>query len=163
MAGKLKYVILLLLGAAVGFYLYNKYRVAPQVKFADLNLTDLNGNKVQFTSFQGKKLVVSFGASWCINCIEELNTLKKIKDSQLADVEIVVISDETTERIQAFKSRKEYPFTFLKMDKEFSAIGIHSIPTTYIFNTRLELKKEQVGYIAWEDPSTLQHLKKLME
>jgi peroxiredoxin len=163
MNNKFKYLLFLLLAAILALFLYKKFRVAPSVKFEELHLQNLDGEKIEFGSFTGKKLIVSFGASWCINCIDELNTLKKIKDKELSDVEIIVISDESLDRIAAFRAKKEYPVTFLKMDSEFAAIGIHSIPTTYIFNTKLELKKEEVGYIAWEDTSTLEHLKKLME
>jgi thiol-disulfide isomerase/thioredoxin len=106
---------------------------------------------------------VSFGASWCGNCIEELNTLKKIKEQQLADVEVICISDEDIETIIAWKEKRQYPFTFLKLNTHFNAINIFSIPTTYIVNTKLRVVKETVGYIDWEDESTCNHLKKLME
>lgn len=145
------------------FYFYNLYRVAPKVNFPVLKLQDLNGEAVSFESFKGKKLVVSFGASWCPNCIEELTVLKKINDTQLQGITVVVISDEPLEKIRAFKERRAYPFVFLKMDKAFDAIGIHSIPTTYIVNTKLEVVKEQVGYIDWEDASTFNHLTQIMQ
>ncbi len=156
-------LIALCVAAFAVFYFYNRYRVAPKVNFPVLQLQDLNGQTVSFDSFKGKKLVVSFGASWCPNCIEELTILKKINDTQLQGITVVVISDEPLEKISAFKERREYPFIFLKMDKTFDAIGIHSIPTTYIVNTKLEVVKEQVGYINWEDASTLNHLKTIME
>jgi thiol-disulfide isomerase/thioredoxin len=154
---------LFLVGGLIAFYFYKKYKVAPAVNFSQLELTDLNNEKIAIENFKGKKLIISFGASWCPNCIDELNTLKKIKDKSLSDVEIVVISDEDVETISSWKTRKEYPFTFLKMNKPFNSVNIFSIPTTYILNTQLEVKKEKVGYIDWEDPSHVEHLKKLME
>jgi len=163
MNNKLKYAILILLAGLLGLFLYNKYRVAPTIDFKKLPLTDLSGTPVTFESFKGKKLIVSFGASWCPNCIDELNTLKEIKENSLSDVEVIVISDEDLERVKSFKERKEYPFTFLKMQQPFNSIGVNAIPTTYIVNINLEVKEEKVGYINWEDPSTLEHLKKLME
>jgi peroxiredoxin len=163
MSKKIIVLIVLVIGAFVAFYFYSTYRIAPKVKFDTLSLVDLQGNPVKVADFKGKKMVLSFGASWCPNCIDELNTLKKIYVTQLQGIEIVVISDEDMETIQGFKARKEYPFTFLKMEKAFNEIGINSIPTTYIFNTKLEVMKEEVGYFDWEDESTLNHLKKLME
>jgi hypothetical protein len=33
----------------------------------------------------------------------------------------------------------------------------------YIINKKFEVKQENIGYLNWKDPSTCQHLKKLME
>lgn len=156
------FVILVIIGLT-GFYFYKKYNVPPSINFNTLDLYTLEAKKINFNNFKGKKIVVSFGASWCGNCIEELNTLKKIKQQQLADVEIICISDEDIETIIAWKEKRQYPFTFLKLNTHFNAINIFSIPTTYIVNTKLQVVKETVGYIDWEDESTRIHLKKLME
>ena len=160
---KLIFPAVLIIVLCVAFYLYGKYHVAPGIDFNKLELADLNGQPVSMQSFKGKKITLSFGASWCVNCIEELDDLKAIKEQELGDVEVIVISDESLEKIISFKERKGYPFTFLKMNKTFSSIGIHSIPTSYIINTNMQVMKETVGYINWRDHSTSQHLKKLME
>lgn len=145
------------------FFLYQKYQVAPSIDLKALNLSDLEGNKVNMESFKGDKILLSFGASWCGNCWHELNDLADIANTNLADVKVIVVSDETPEKIQHFKEKGAFPFIFLKMNVPFNTIGISSIPTSYIVNTKLEVKKETVGYIDWKDPSTCQHLKKLME
>ncbi len=163
MNNKLFYLLLLVIAVLTGFYLYNKYKVAPTINLNSLNVMDLNQELVKIESYKGKKIILSFGASWCGNCIQELNTLKAIKQNLLNDVEVIVISDEPIEKVMQFKTKREYPFTFLKMQNSFGSIGINSIPTTYIINTNLEIKKETVGYINWEDPSTLQYLKTLMQ
>lgn len=153
----------LAVAALLIFFLYQKYQVAPSIDLKTLNLSDLDGNKVTIESFKGKKILLSFGASWCGNCWNELNELAEINETELSDVKVIVVSDETPEKIQRFKEKGNFPFTFLRMNVPFNAIGISSIPTSYIVNTKLEVKKETVGYIDWKDPSTCQHLKKLME
>ena len=155
--------LFLVIAALVGFYFYNKYKVAPSIDFSKLSLVDLNQQPVNFNSFKGKKLVVCFSASWCPNCLDELKELNDIKSTKLNEVEVVVISDESLEKIIAFKEKKGYPFTFLKLNQNFNDIGIFSIPTSYIVNTKLEVKKETVGYLDWKDASTAEHLVKLMD
>lgn len=154
-------IFLLLLGLVAVLYFYNKYRVAPEIKLTELPLSDENGNLIKFEAFKGKKLVVAFYASWCGNCLQELKEINKIKERELADIEIICITDEPIEKLTQFKNEKGYPFTFLKLNKFFPDIGIHSIPITYIVNQNLEIVKEQVGYIDWDDPSTLNHIKGL--
>ena len=163
MQGKLKYILISALLMMIALFFYNKYRKAPGIEFSKLGLTDINGNAVVWNEYKGKKIIVSFGASWCVNCIEELELLKSMKSNSLSDVEIIIISDETLEKVKFFKERNDYPFIFLKMNNPFNSIGINAIPTTYIINTKLEVKDETVGFIDWADASTVTHLKKLME
>lgn len=154
-------LLLLLIAAIVGLFFYNKYRVAPDIKLNQLDLVTETGEHFDFNSLKGKKLVVSFYASWCGNCLTELEEINKIKASELNDVEIICITDESLEKLNSFKTKKGYPFLFLKLNKPFPEIGINSIPVTYIVNPQLEIVKEQVGYIHWDDPSTLNHIKGL--
>lgn len=154
-------ILFLLLGVIIALFFYNKYRVAPNIKLTELPLSDEHGNAYRFENLKGKKLVVSFYASWCGNCLQELKEINKIKDSELSDVEIICITDESLEKLNQFKNENAYPFTFLKLNKIFPDIGINSIPVTYLVNQNLEIVKEQVGYFDWQDPSTLNHLKSL--
>ncbi len=157
------FIIVLAIAALIGFYFYKKYNIPPSINFSTLQLYNLQSEKIDFNDFKGKKILVSFGASWCGNCIDELNTLKKIKEKSLNDIEIICISDESVETITAWKERKQYPFTFLKLNTAFNDIKIFSIPTSYVVNTKLEVVKEVVGFIDWEDESTQSYYKKLME
>lgn len=162
MSKKFSVILIVILIGLGALYLYNKYRVPPSIDLTKLSLVDMNGQPVNFAQFKGKKTMVCFSASWCPNCIREMNTLKKIKDSELADVEIVIIDDEPIEEVIQFKEGRAYPFTFLKLDRPFPSIGINSIPVTYFYDSNLQLKKDEVGEIEWSDPSTREHYKQVM-
>jgi peroxiredoxin len=160
---KLINILFFVIAGLVGFYFYSKYKVAPSIDFSKLSLVDLEEKPVKFETFKGKKLIVCFSASWCPNCLDELRDLNDVKNVELKDVEVIVISDEPLEKIMSFRSKTNYPFTFLKLNQGFNDVGIFSIPTSYIVNTKLEVKKETVGYLDWKDPSTAEHLVKLMD
>ena len=162
MPKKLISLFVLVLAACIGFYFYNKYRVAPSVDISKLPLVTLEGEAFNFSSLKGKKVILSFSASWCGNCIREMNALKKIKDSELSDVEIVIIDDEPMETVMKFKNNRQYPFTFVKLNAEFPGIGINSIPVTYFYNSRQEITGNEVGEIEWSDPSTREHFKQIL-
>lgn len=163
MSTKWLYPAALIIAVLIAFYFYQKFKVAPSIDVKTIPLTDLEGNNFQLVNFKGKKVILCFGASWCVNCIEELGILSKIKEKDLSDIEVVVVSDESLEKIERFKNKKNYPFTFLKLNTSFGSLGINSIPTTYLLNTNLKVVKETVGYMNWEDASTLEHYKKLMD
>ena len=147
----------------IGMYVYNKYNVAPKIDISKLEISDEASQKFDIKSLKGKKVIISFYASWCPNCIDELKVLNEIKNEKLADITILAITDESLEKLTAFKDKKQYPFTFLKLTKSFSDIGIFSIPTVYLLNTKNEIVYDKVGYVNWDDESTLNHLKTLME
>jgi peroxiredoxin len=164
MSKKTTYIILIvsILGV-IGLYYYNKYNVAPTIDIAKLDVVDQDTNKFDMASLKGKKVIVSFYASWCPNCIEELKILNSIKNQKLADIEVLAITDESIEKLVAFKNKTQYPFTFLTITGQFPEIGINSIPVTYLLNTKGEIVYNNVGYVEWNDESTLEHLKGLME
>lgn len=159
---KWTYAAIAVIITLVAFFFYNKYMAAPSVDFNKIRLAGLDGQRVDFTSFNGKKKVICFSASWCPNCLDELREINAVKQSKLADVEVIVISDESVEKIMAFKDKTHYPFTFLKLEQTFDQVGINAIPTSYLLNASQEIKKEKVGYIDWADPSTAEHLKNLL-
>ncbi len=162
MPKKLSLLIVLALLALGVFYFYNKYKVAPSIDVSKLPLFTTSGQKFDFASLKGKKVVLSFSASWCGNCIREMNALKKIKDTEMQGIEIVIIDDEPMETVVSFKEYSEYPFTFLKLDQTFPSIGINSIPVTYFYNAKQELTGNELGEINWLDPSTREHFKQIL-
>lgn len=164
MSKKTTYQILIIaIVALVGLYFYNKYNVAPSIQVDKLEILNEDSTKFDIHSLKGKKVIISFYASWCPNCIEELKVLNAIKNEKLSDIEILAITDESMDKLISFKNKKQYPFTFLKLNASFPEIGIASIPTTYLLNTKGEIVYNKVGYIEWDDESNLNHLKSLME
>lgn len=161
MSNKWIIAAVLIIAAFVGFFIYQKYRVAPTLNLNALDLVDLEGKSVNLDVYKGKKVALCFGASWCGNCREELNEIKDLSNEDIDGIEIIVVSDEPIEKVRAFKEK--YPFTFFKMNRSFNEIGINSIPTSYIINRNFEIKKETVGYLNWKDASTREHLRKLMD
>ncbi|MBS1651912.1 MAG: TlpA family protein disulfide reductase [Bacteroidetes bacterium] len=158
---KILLLIALCIIALVGTYFYQKFNTAPTIQLSTLPLKTLDGKNFDINSLKGKKIVFSFGASWCPNCVKELNNLTKNK-SNLTDIEIICISDEAIETIIEWKQKKAYPFLFLKLDATFSTYSINAIPTNYIVNKQLEVKASKVGEIDWNDLTVSGQYLKLM-
>ncbi len=155
------YALLALLGGLIILFYFNKYKVAPSIDLTKLEIVTETEQPFNMTQLKGKKLIVSFYASWCGNCLEELKDINKVKQSDLSDIEVVCITDEPIEKIAQFKERTGYTFLFLKLKKNFQDINIYSIPVTYIVNEKLEVVEEHLGYVDWTDASTLNHIKSL--
>lgn len=160
---KASILLFILIAGILGLYFYNKYRVAPSVELQSLPIITESGESFNWEAIKGRKVIVSFYASWCGDCLKELKILSSVKSAELNDVDVLAITDESIEKMIDFKTRKQYPYTFLKLKKSFNEIGIYSIPTTYIVNTKGEITLKTVGYIDWKDASTIHRIKALLE
>ncbi|MBK8657964.1 MAG: TlpA family protein disulfide reductase [Bacteroidetes bacterium] len=143
-----------------GLFLYNKYRVAPPVQFAALSLTDLQGQPVALNQYAQKRLFVNFFATWCGPCVAELPSLQQAQKMLKGQTGFVIISDEPLERLRSFQQRNGYSLTFLHSNTPLSSIDIHTIPTSYLLNSRQEILMKHVGEEEW---SSEEWLKKLTE
>jgi peroxiredoxin len=160
---KLKTIALILLALIAILYFYAKYKVAPSINTKELSLVDENNQPFEIDNLKGKKVAICFYASWCPDCLKELKQINSIYSEKMNEITILAITDETMDKLISFKTKKQYPFTFLKLSKSFNDLKIHSIPTTYLLNTQGDIVYEKVGYINWTDESTLNHLKSLMK
>ncbi len=126
------------------------------------SLVDLNQNKVNLTSFEGKKIVINYWATWCGPCIKEMPELKRAEEIlQNYNYTFLLISDETISKISAFKNEKKFDFNFLKSVNSNEINGIYSLPTTYIFDENGKKVETFVGVVAWDSQRIINKLKKL--
>lgn len=154
------FVVLLL----VVLYQWQKYRLAPKSEIFGLTYTDTSGKPVKLVSYKGKKILFSYYANWCGDCLGEMKTLNEsVEAGNLKDLTIICVSDEPMEKIKRFAKRKNYPFLFWKLDKPFNEINVYSIPVNYLINPAGEITYSKVGAVNWRDPSMLafaqEHLK----
>ncbi len=155
-------IIGLLIAASVGYYFFDKYNSAPKINISKLEVVNKDTVLFNMASLKGKKVIISFYASWCPGCLEELKALNAIYQQKLSDVVVLAITDESIDKLIDFQQKKRYPFTFLTLTSNFSDIGIYSIPTMYLLNTKGEIVYDNVGFVDWEDESTFNHLNALL-
>jgi len=126
------------------------------------SLVDLNQNKVNLTTFEGKKIVINYWATWCGPCIKEMPELKRAEEIlQNYNYTFLLISDETISKISAFKNEKKFDFNFLKSVNSNEINGIYSLPTTYIFDENGKKVETFVGVVAWDSQQIINKLKNL--
>lgn len=155
--------IQLILGAftfLAAIYFYQKYRIAPNVQFENLQLEDINGKSYTLDSFGDKHLFVNIYASWCGPCIKEMPSVSNAAKSLKDDYVFLVVSDEDWKLTKRFL--KHDGFHLLKMNKSREEIGVHTIPTSYVINPDGEVIYNNVGEKEWDDKENIDLLKSLI-
>lgn len=160
---KIALFLLLVVGGLIGLYMYKKYRVAPTIPLLSQEVFDEQNTKIDLASFKGKPLIISYYASWCGDCIKELKELNEVKEANLKGITIICITDETQDKLISFKTKRNFPFKFYRINKSFDEMGIHSIPVTYLVNAKGEMVYNKVGAVQWKDHSFMQYAKKMLE
>ena len=116
--------------------LYFNFMVQPDLSLSQVETQDLNGNKVKLEDYIGKPLVVNYWATWCAPCRAEFPEFEKIKQQLNKEVNFIMISDETIEKITQFSKSNPYTFNYLKSSGNLSSYGINTRPTTYFYNSK---------------------------
>lgn len=119
----------------------------------NFTLKDIEGNKVSLGDYRGKTVLLSFWATWCAPCKEELPTLQKIFEER-KDVVVLAVDDENRATVRNFLKEKNYSFTALLDGKRtlFKQFAVHFIPTIFVINGQGIIMHKFVG---WEGPEKL--------
>lgn len=114
-------------------------------------LTALDGRAVSPADFRGKKLVVTFWASWCGPCRMELPALAKFYQQTHKgnpDYEIVSISvDDDRASAESAATQLKVPFPVLldPTSRTLQAYGVDAIPALFVIDKDGKVLHGQVG------------------
>ncbi len=129
--------------------------VEPESSFVDLD-----GKPVHLSDFKGKRVLLNYWATWCRPCIEEMPSLLNAQEVLGAENYVFLLaSDQSLEKIKAFKEKKQYDFTFLKFTGSLADMQINALPATFIYNESGKFMKRIDGATEWDSPLLLDKLK----
>lgn len=113
----------------------------------NFQLTDPEGNIVDFPSFKGKTVFINFWATWCPPCVAEMPDIESLYQKTGTEITFVMISlDDNPTKAIDFVQRKGYelPIYFLKNGLPL-VYETHSIPTSYVISPEGHVVMSQHG------------------
>ena len=140
-----------------------------QGKLPLVKLKTLEGQEIstsQLTDSAGY-VVISFWATWCKPCMQELDAIteqydswKKSTNSTL--VAVAIDDSRTLNGVKSIASGRGWPFTiYLDANQEFKrALNINAVPYTIIINKKGEIIKRHPGYTPGSENDLKKFLKK---
>jgi peroxiredoxin len=128
-----------------------------------LALRDLEGGRLDMAAFKGKPVFITFWATWCRFCVNELPSIQKLYDSMEGqDVAFLMISSEKGREVKPFLEKHGYSFPVAVLDGALPALyRTQGIPATFILDKEGNIARKQVGAADWDDDSVRELLKDL--
>jgi len=135
-----------------------------------LNESDYNwkystlNNQVQsFSDLKGKVIFLNFWATWCAPCVAEFSTINDLYLEFKDEVAFVLLSNETSDKIQGFIKNKNYEVPVYKFAERIpSALISNQYPHTIIISKKGEIVIKKDGAADWESEEFKALLHKLI-
>lgn len=116
---------------------------------SDFTLRNVDGQPTTLSSLKGKVVVLSFWATWCGPCKEEMPHLdkmyKELKDRGLVVLSISADDARTASQVKPFIMRSGYTFPVL-LDKDSAVITTYNAQKTLPFTVVID-KQQQVAHV----------------
>lgn len=114
----------------------------------------LDGNQVTSDDFKGKALLITFFATWCPPCRQEVPSLIKLHEKYTGrGFSVIGLSmDERGPKVVVRLIEKEkinYPILMSDSKTEKGFGGISGIPTSFLVNREGEVVKRYPGYVPY--------------
>lgn len=157
-----RYILVLL-----GLVIYNL--ASAQNALPDTKIRSLSGNEVLFNSLGNSDtaVIVSFWATWCIPCIQELNTIhdqydERQKETPFRLVAISIDDSRTTQKVKPFVAGKGWPFEiYLDINSDLKrALNINDVPHVLIIKNG-KIVYQHNGYVNGNEEELFEKLKSL--
>lgn len=149
MKQKILTILLLVITANVIYFGIVRGRIAPRNPFDKSILLDEQQQTFSIAAQKGKVVIVTYFQTWCGDCRKELPQLEALQHDFKDKLSVLVITDESFEKIKAVKSFMQIDLPFFQSQKPLKQIGIHRFPTTYLLDKNGEVVESKVEGIHW--------------
>lgn len=139
----------------------------PSVKLKNLKGEVINTSEI---NNDGKPFVISFWATWCKPCINEMKTVNEVYEewAEETGVKIFAVSIDdarSSKNVPAFVKGKGIKFeVLLDENSDFKrAMNVNNPPHTFLFNGKGELVWQHSGYAPGDEEELFEEIKKLVK
>ena len=139
-------------------------------KLPNINVKTLSGKKFNISDLQnnGKPIVISFWATWCKPCKKELNNIAEIYDKWQDEtgVKIIAISIDDSRskaKVSPYVNSSDWEYeVYLDQNGDLKrAMGVSSIPHTFLLNQNNEIVWQHKGYVDGDEHKLFKEIKKI--
>lgn len=141
-----------------------------QNNLPDTKIKTLSGDEIAFSELGGNSdtaIIVSLWATWCVPCIEELETIRDQYDERRQEtpfrlVAISIDDTRTSQRVKPFVKGRGWPFEiYLDINSDLKrALNINDVPHVIIIKNG-KIVYQHNGYVAGNEEELFEKLKSI--
>jgi thiol-disulfide isomerase/thioredoxin len=151
--------------------LFSKLKIQPmrdKKKALDFDLEGLSGRKVELKNFQGKIVFLSFWATWCGPCKQELPSIEALHQRFRGKdfvVLTVAVDLEGAVPVEKFIAKHGYTF-YVAIDSKSRVLDLYrveKIPMTFLIDKKGRVLGKAIGPRDWKSPEAVSLFNQLIE
>ena len=135
----------------------------------DFSLQTLNGDRLSLSDLEGKIVVISFWATWCVPCLEELPHVEGFKrefgDQGVEVIAITTDGPETMSQVRSVVRRNRWTMNIL-LDQDSAVSALlnprNATPYTMIVDRQGRLAYEHEGYTGGDEVEYREQLERIL-
>lgn len=137
-----------------------------------IDLKTLDGSKFNITEIEneGSPIVISFWATWCKPCKKELNNIAEIYEDwqDETNVKVIAISiddSRSMSKVNPYVNASDWEYeVYLDTNSDLKrAMGVSTVPHTFLLNAQKEIVWQHKGYIDGDENELYKEIKKLVK
>ena len=167
----MKICITILLALVFSIFVTAQEDTDKEIKKAqNFTLEDMEGDFVELNELTGEgPLLLSFWATWCKPCVEEMRELNKLYEEYKSDgfnlVAISIDSEKSVSKVKPFIKSKNYDFTVL-MDTNSEVARMfyaQTVPYTVLLDSNGSIVYSHLGYKKGDEKEIEKLIKSLIK
>jgi peroxiredoxin len=137
----------------------------PSVEVKNIGGENINTSTI---SNDGKPIIISFWATWCKPCVQELTAISEQYEEWQKETGVKVIAVSTDDsrnmaRVQPFVNSRSWEYEiYLDPNGDFKrALNVNNIPHTFLVNGKGEIVWQHNSYTPGDEEELYELVKKL--
>ena len=141
-------------------------------KIPSVKIKDIAGKMVDtgLLSNKGKPMIISFWATWCKPCIQELANVHEVyedwvKQTGVKMIAVSIDDSRNSKKVAPFVKGRDWKFDVLiDENSDFKrAMNVNNPPHTFLINGDGEIVYQHNGYAPGDEKKLFEELKKLLK
>ena len=163
----MKTKIITLLFFIITTTIYSQNKLLPSVDVKTINGKSININSIENNEMP---IVINFWATWCKPCKKELNNIAEVYDEWQDEtgVKIIAISIDDTRsmsKVAPYVNSVGWEYeVYLDPNGDLKrAMGVSTVPHTFILNSKKEIVWQHRGYVDGDEDELFDEIQNLIE